>query len=83
MSSLAGHNKKVINFLAKVPILAIFGSLGSSSKWIFSTCRQKLKKTFVNFLVEVVRNIVLSFGLSIFEKKRGVAVLHVDISQNP
>ena len=32
---------------------------------------------------EVVKNIVLKFQLSIFKKVRGVAVLQVDILQNP
>ena len=85
MSSLAGLKKKVIQFSAKVPILAIFDYLGPPSKPIFSTYRHNFKKSSVSFLGEVVRNIVLNFQLSIFKKVRrgGVAVLQVDIFQNP
>ena len=72
MSSLAGL-KKVIQFSAKVPILAIFDYLGPHSKSIFSTYRQNSKKSLVSFLGEVVRNIVLTFQLSIFKNLRGGA----------
>ena len=71
MSSLAGLKKKVIQFSAKVPILAIFDYLGPLSKSIFSTYRQNFEKSLVSFLGEVVRNIVLNFQLSIFKKVRG------------
>ena len=83
MSSLAGL-KKVIQFSAKVPILANFGYLGPPLKSIFSTYMQNFEKSSVSFLEEVVRNIVLNFGLSIFKKLRGApAVLQIDIFQNP
>ena len=65
MSSLAGL-KKIIQFLAKVPILAIFGYLGPRSKSILSTYKQNFEKSLVNFLGEVVKNLVLNFELSIF-----------------
>ena len=64
MSSLAGL-KKNIQFSARVPILAIFDYLGPHSKSIFSTYRQNFKKSLVSFLEKVVRNILLSFELSI------------------
>ena len=85
MSSLAGLKKKVIQFSAKVPILAIFDYLGPPSKSIFSTYRQNFEKSSVSFLEEVVMNIVLNFELSISAGLRGgrVAVLEVDIFQNP
>ena len=70
MSSLAGL-KKVIQFSAKVPILAVFYYLGPPSKSIFSTYRQSFKKSTVSSLDEVVRNIVLNFQFSIFKKVRG------------
>ena len=70
MSSLAGL-KKVIQFYAKVPILAIFDYLGPPSKSIFSTYRQNFEKSSVCFLGGIVRNIVLNFQLSIFKKVRG------------
>ena len=70
MNSLAGL-KKVIHFSAKVPILAIFDYLGPHSKSIFSAYRQTFKKSSVNFLAEVLRNIVLKFQLSIFKKVPG------------
>ena len=84
ISSLAGL-KKNIQFPAKAPILDIFRYLGPHSKSIFSTYQQNFEKPSVSFLEEVVRNIVLSFELSIFKKLRGrgVAVLQVDIFQNP
>ena len=63
--------EKVSNFLAKVPILAIFGYLSSLSKVIFSTYRQIFKKLLVIFLGKVVRNIAFSFELSIFKMVRG------------
>ena len=76
--------KKVIQFSAKVPILAIFDYLGPHSKSIFSTYRQNFKKSLVCFLGDVVRNFVLNFELSISAGLRGgVAVLQVDIFQNP
>ena len=56
----------VISFLAKVPILAFFGYVGTRSKSIFSTYRQDFEKSFVGFLEDVVRNIALLFELSIF-----------------
>ena len=65
MSSLAGLEKKVIQFSEKVPILAIFDYLGPLSKSIFSTYRQNFKKSLVSFLGIVVRNIVLNFEFSI------------------
>ena len=70
MSSLAGL-KKVIQFSAKVSILAIFDYLGPPSKSIFSTYRRNFKKSLVSFLGDVVRNIVLKFGLSISAGLRG------------
>ena len=71
MSSLTGLEKKVIQFSAKVPILAIFDYLGPPSKSIFSTYRQNFEKSSVIFLGEVVRNIVLIFQLSIFKNVLG------------
>ena len=65
--------KKNIQFLVKVPILAIFDYLGPHSKSIFSTYRQNFEKSSVNFLKEVARNIVSNFGLSIFKIVRGVS----------
>ena len=82
MSSLAGV-KKVILFSKKVPMLAIFDYLGPPSKSIFSTYRQKFKKSLVSLLGKIVRNIVFNLELCIFKKERGVAVLQVDIFQNP
>ena len=82
MSSIAGL-KKVFKFLAEVLILAIFGSLGPPSKSVFSTYRQNFSKSFVYFLGEIVRNIVLNFELSIFSGLWGVAVLPVDIFRTP
>ena len=77
-------SKKAIQFSAKVPILAIFDYLGPHSKSVFSTYRLNFEKSTVNFVGEVVKNIVLNFGLSIFKKRRGgLAVLQVDIFQNP
>ena len=84
MSSLAGLKKKVIHFSAKASSLAIFDYLGPPSKSIFSTYRQNFEHSSVSFLEEVVRNIVSNFQLSIFKNMRGgVAVLQVDIFQNP
>ena len=60
MSSLAGL-KKVLQFSAKVPILAIFGYLGPPSKSISSKYRQNFGKSSVSFLGQVVGNIVLNF----------------------
>ena len=71
MSSLPGLKKKVVQFPAKVPILANFGHLGPPSKSIFSTYRQNFEKSLVSFLGEVVRNIVLNFELSISAGLRG------------
>ena len=71
MSSLAGFKKIVIQFSAKVPILANFDYLGPTSKSIFSTDRQNFKKSSVIFLGEIVTNIVLNFGLSISAGLRG------------
>ena len=72
MSSLAGL-KKVIQFSAKVPILSIFDYLGPPSKSIFSTYRQIFENSSVSVLWEVVKNAVLNFELSVFEKVRGGA----------
>ena len=82
MSSLADL-KKNIQFSAKVLILAIFDYLGPHSKSIFSTYRQNFEKYLVSFLGEVVRHLALNCKLSIFKKVWGVAVLQVDIFQNP
>ena len=71
MSSLAGLKKKVFQFSVKVPILAIFDYLGPPSKSIFSTWGKNFKKSLESLLEEVVRNIMLNFQLSIFEKVRG------------
>ena len=73
MSSLAGLKKKVIQFSAKLPILAIFRYLGPSSKSSFSTYRQKFEKTMVHFLEEVVRNFLLNFELCIFSGLGGAS----------
>ena len=70
MSSLTGL-KKVIQFPAKVLILAISGYLGPHSKSIFSMYRQNFKKSLVVFLEKVVRNIGLNFELSISSGLRG------------
>ena len=67
ISSLPGL-KKVIQFSAKVPILAIFGYLGPHSKSLFSTWGKNFKKSL---LEEVSRNIVLKFELSISAGLRG------------
>ena len=77
--------KKVVQFSAKIPILAIFEYLGPSSKSIFSTYRRSFKKSSVSFLGHVVRNNVSIFGLSILKKVRegALVVLQVDIFQNP
>ena len=64
-------SREVIQFSAKVPILAIFDYLGPRSKSIFSTYRQNFKKSLVSFLGEVVRNIVLNFEPSISSGLRG------------
>ena len=84
MSSLAGL-KKSIELSARVPILAIFGSLGLPSKSIFSIYSQKIEKSVVSFLGEVVRNTVLKFELSIFKRVRlgGLAVSKVNFLKNP
>ena len=82
MSSLAGL-KKIIHFSVKAPILAIFDYLCPPSKSIFSTYRQNFEKSLENLLEKVVKSIMLDFGFSIFKKVRGVAVLQVDIFQNP
>ena len=83
MSSLAGL-KKVIQFSAKVLILAIFDYLGPPSRSIFSTYSQIFKKSLLSFLGEVIRNIVINFGLSIFEKVWGaLAVFQVDFFKIP
>ena len=76
-------SKKVIQFSAKVLILATFDDLGPPSKSIFSTYRQKFKKSLVTFVGEFVKNKVLKFELSIFKKVRGVAALQVDTFQSP
>ena len=70
MSSLFGL-KKIIHFSAKKPNLAIFDYMGPLSKSIFSTYRQNLDKSSVNFLGKVVRNMVLNVELSIFAGLRG------------
>ena len=57
--------KKVIQFCANLTDLAYFGYLGPLSKSIFSTYRQNFEKSWVSFRKEVVRNIVLTFELSI------------------
>ena len=84
MSSLDGL-KKVIQFSAKVLILAIFGYLGPPSKSILSTYRQIFKKSSVSFLGDVVGNIVVNLETSISDGLRGWgrAVLQVDIFQKP
>ena len=71
MSSLAGLKKTVIQFPAKVPILAISGYLGPHSKPIFSTYRQKFETALEHLLGEVVRNIVLYFELYLFGTAAG------------
>ena len=76
--------KNVIPFSVKVPILAIFDYLGPPSKSICSTWGKNFEKSLERLLEEVVRNIMLNFQLSIFKKvRRGVAVLQVDLFQNP
>ena len=75
MSSLAGLNKKIFNFLQKKLILAIFGSLGPTWKLIFSTYRKSFRKSVEFLLRKVNGNFVLNFELSIFEK-RGFASRH-------
>ena len=71
VSSLAGL-KKVIQFSAKLLILAIFGYLGPLSRSIFSTYRQSFEKSLVCFLGEVVLNILSNFELCIFSDLHGV-----------
>ena len=83
MSSVAGLQKKLFNFLQKVLILAIFDYLGRHSKSIFSTYRRNFEKSLVSFLAEFVRNIMLNIELSVSAGLREVAVLQVDIFQNP
>ena len=63
--------------------MAIFGYLDIHSKSIFSTHRQKFKKCSKGFLEKVVRNIGLGFELYDFSGLRRVAVLKVNILQNP
>ena len=83
MSSLAVL-KKSYSIFRKSTDLANFDYLGPHSKSIFSTYRQKIKKSLASFVANVARNIVLNFELSIFRKVRGaLAVLQVDIFQNP
>ena len=62
--------KKVIQFSAKVLILAIFDHLGPPSKSIFSTYKQNFKKSLVGFLGKIVRNIEKFFELPIFKRLR-------------
>ena len=64
-------SKKIIQFAAKVLILAIFGYIGPNSKSIFSLNSQNFVKSSVFFLEEVVRNILLIFEFSVFKKVRG------------
>ena len=62
-------SKKVIQFPAKVPILAFFDYLGPPSKSISSTYWQKFEKSKENVPGQVISNIVFEFFY--FKKVRG------------
>ena len=82
MSCVAGLRKRVVQFSAKVLILANFDYLGPHSKSIFSTYNKSFEKSLVSFMGRVVRTIVLNFELSILAGPRGgVALLQIDIFQ--
>ena len=57
--------QKLVLFFSKVPILAIFGYLGTTSRSNSSTYRKNFEKPLRDFLSEVFENIELGFERSI------------------